>query len=117
MSSAIFGRGTHTQIGSMHRAESINRELAEIRELLKEVKEVPVLVRELKAAVQDMHARLDALHVPHLTPAVTQEQLRELEIRIDALKVLQTPQVTIAALQSLEKKLDMKISDILHSRA
>jgi len=100
----------------MHRAESINRELADIRELLQEVKEVPAIVRELKAAVQEMHTRLDTLHIPHLTPAVSQEQLRELEIRIDALKVLQTPQVTIAALQSLEKKLDTKLSDILHSR-
>ena len=113
MSSALFGRGTHTQIGSMHRAESINRELAEIRELLQEVKEVPAIVRELKAAVKEMHARLDSLHIPTLTPAVTQEQLHDLEIRIDALKVLQTPQVTIAALQSLEKRLDTKISESL----
>ena len=115
MSSTLFGRGTHTQIGSMHRAESINREFAEIRELLQEVKEIPALVRELKDAVEEMKARLNNLNVPQLTPVVTQEQLLDLETRIEALKVLQTPQVTAATLQSLEKRLDAKITDIMKS--
>jgi len=89
----------------MHRAEAVNRELADIRVLLEEVREVPAMVSELRAMVLEMRERLDAMHVPQLAPAVTQDQLAELETRIEALKVLQTPQVTMANLQALEKKL------------
>jgi hypothetical protein len=89
----------------MHRAEAVNRELADIRVLLEEVREIPAMVSELRAMVLEMRERLDAMHVPQLAPAVTQDQLAELETRIEALKVLQTPQVTMANLQALEKKL------------
>ena len=94
----------------MHRAEEVNRELSEIRLLLVEIKAIPETVRELQKAVQDMQQRLDALHVPNLTPPVTQEQLDELSTKIEALKVLQTPQVTTASLQALEKRLEAKLA-------
>ena len=112
MSSTLFGRGTHTQVGSMHRAEAVNRELAEIRQLLLEVKAIPDTVRELKQAVSDMRGRLDAMNIPELVPQVKQEQLDELESKIEALKVLQAPQVTTASLQALERRLDVKIKAI-----
>ena len=112
MSSTLFGRGTHTQIGAMHRAETVNRELAEIRALLEEVKLIPDTVRELKEAVIDMRQRLNMMNVPDLVAPVKQEQLDELESKIEALKVLQAPQVTTAALQALEKRLDAKIKAI-----
>jgi hypothetical protein len=110
MSSTLFGRGTHTQVGAAHRAELVNRELSEIRELLTEIKAIPDTVRELKAMVLEMRQRLDAMNVPQLAPQVTQEQLDELETRIEALKVLQAPQVTSASLQALEKRLEKKIT-------
>jgi hypothetical protein len=113
MSSTLFGRGTHTQIGAMHRAETVNRELAEIRALLEEVKLIPDTVRELKEAVIDMRQRLNMMNVPDLVAPVKQEQLDELESKIEALKVLQAPQVTTAALQALEKRLTKKIMDSL----
>ena len=113
MSSVIFGRGTHLQVGSMDRAEAVNRELAEIRQLLLEVKAIPDTVRELKQAVTDMRERLDAMNIPQLAPQVSQEQLDELESKIEALKVLQAPQVTTASLQALERRLDIKIKSIL----
>ena len=109
MSSTLFGRGTHTQVGSMHRAEVINRELAEIKQLLQEVKAIPDTVRELKQAVVEMNQRLDAMNIPSLAPQVNQEQLDELETRIEALKVLQTPQITSSNLQSLERRMDAKL--------
>jgi len=112
MSSTLFGRGTHTQVGSAHRAEIVNRELAEIRALLEEVRAVPALVQELRAAVLEMKGRLDAMNVPQLTPAVTQEQFAELETRVEALKVLQAPQVTMASLQALERRIEGKIAFI-----
>ena len=113
MSSALFGRGTHTQVGVMHRAESVNRELAEIRDLLLEVKAVPDAVKELKQMVLDMKHRLDNMNIPDLAPQVTQEQLEDLESKIEALKVLQAPQVTTASLQALERRMDTKIQAIL----
>ena len=112
MSSTLFGRGTHTQIGAMHRAETVNRELAEIRALLEEVKLIPDTVRELKEAVIDMRQRLNMMNVPDLVAPVIQEQLDELESKIEALKVLQAPQVTTANLQALEKRIDAKIKAI-----
>ena len=113
MSSTLFGRGTHTQVGSAHRAETVNRELAEIRALLQEVKAIPDTVRALRAAVMEMHERLDTMNVPQLAPQVTQEQLDELNAKIEALKVLQAPQVTTATLQALERRLDAKLQDRL----
>ena len=109
MSSTLFGRGTHTQVGSMHRAESVNRDLAEIKQLLLDVKAIPDTVRELRQAVVDMKQRLDSMNIPTLEPQVSQEQLDELETRIEALKVLQAPQVTGASLQSLERRIDAKL--------
>jgi len=109
MSSTLFGRGTHTQIGAMHRAETVNRELAEIRDLLQEIKAIPDTVRELKTMVLDMRQRLETLNVPELAPQVKQEQLDDIETKIEALKVLQAPQVTAASLQSLERRLDAKL--------
>ena len=113
MSSAIFGRGTFSQIGAMHRAEMVNRELADIRALLEEVKTIPDTVRELKQAVSEMRQRMDAMNVPQLAPQVSQEQLDELESKIEALKVLQAPQVTSANLQALERRLMKHLTDSL----
>lgn len=112
MSSTLFGRGTHTQVGAMHRAEAVNRELAELRALVTDVKAVPEIVNELKQMVLDMKGRLDAMNIPQLTPQVKQEQLDELESKIEALKVLQAPQVTTASLQALERRMDAKIKAI-----
>lgn len=110
MSSTLFGRGTHTQLGVAHRAETVNRELNEIRELLKEIREIPDTVRELKQMVLEMKNRLDAMNVPQLAPQVTQEQLDDLENKIEALKVLQAPQVTAASLLALERRLEKKFT-------
>ena len=99
----------------MHRAEAVNRELAEIRALIEEVRVVPPMVQELKAMVVEMRDRLDAMNVPQLTPIVTQEQLADLETRIEALRVLQAPQVTMATLQALEKRLEAKRKDTFTS--
>jgi len=109
MSSALFGRGTHTQIGAMHRAETVNRELADIRALLEEIKAIPDTVRELKSLVLDMRQRIDGMNIPELVPQVKQEQLDELESKIEALKVLQAPQVTTASLLALERRIDSKL--------
>jgi hypothetical protein len=109
MSSTLFGRGTHTQVGTMHRAEVVNRELADIKALLTEVRAIPETVRELKQMVHDMKVRLDNMNIPQLAPQVTQEQLDELATRIEALKVLQAPQVTAASLQALERRLEAKL--------
>ena len=110
MSSTLFGRGTHSQVGSAHRAETVNRELAEIRALLEEVRVIPDTVRALSVAVEEMRARLDGLNVPTLAAPVTQEQMDELGAKIEALKVLQAPQVTTAHLTALERRLDAKFS-------
>ena len=110
MSSTLFGRGTHSQIGSAHRAETVNRELAEIRALLEEIRAIPDTVRMLAATVADMRSRLDGLNVPTLAAPVTQEQVDELATKIEALKVLQAPQVTTAHLTALERRLEAKIT-------
>ena len=109
MSSGLFGRGTHTQVGASARAEQMNRELAEIKRLLIDVSAVPEIVKELQATVANMNRRMDQLNIPSLEPHVTREELGELETRIEALKVLQAPQVTAASIQSLERRIDAKL--------
>ena len=110
MTSVIFGSGRHTQVGVAHRAEAVTRELNEIRELLKEIKEIPETVKEMKQMVLEMKTRLDALNVPQLVPQVTREELDALAMRIEALKILQTPQVTMGALQAMEERLEKKFA-------
>ena len=111
MSSTLFGRGTTTQIGAMHRAEKVNRELGEIRELLQAVADVPRQVAEMKQSIQAMAARLDALNIPKIDrEPVTMDHLDDLETKIEALKVLQAPQVTTSSLQALERRIDAKLA-------
>jgi len=118
MSSTLFGRGTTTQIGAMHRAEKVNRELTEIRELLQAVADVPRQVAEMKQSIQAMAARLDALNIPKIDrEPVTMDHLDDLESKIEALKVLQTPQVTTASLQALERRIDAKLAALAASSA
>ena len=64
----------------------------------------------LAATVADMRSRLDGLNVPKLATPVTQEQIDELATKIEALKVLQAPQVTTAHLTALERRLEAKIA-------
>lgn len=109
MSSGLFGRGTHTQVGGAARAEQVNRELMEIRRLLTEVAAVPEIVKGLQVAVSEMKSRLDNMNIPTMEPQVTRDELSELETRIEALKVLQAPQVTAASLQSMERRIDAKL--------
>jgi hypothetical protein len=97
VSPTLFGRGTHAQVGAMH------REPAELRALMTEVKAIPEIVNELKQMVLDMKGRLDAMNIPELVPQVKHGQLGELERKNEA------PQVTTASLQALERRIDAKI--------
>jgi uncharacterized coiled-coil DUF342 family protein len=110
MSSTLFGRGTNTQTGVMFRAEKINRDLAEIRELVKQVRDVPATLESFRKSIDSIIARLDALNIPTLSEPVTMDHIDDLETKIEALKVLQAPQVTTASLQALERRVDAKIA-------
>lgn len=117
MSSTLFGRGTTTQVGAMHRTETLRTEIAEIRKLLTDVSQVPAIVKALGDEVRTMKARLDTLHVPDLAPAVTQEQVDDLESRVEALRVLQSSMgggVSLTQLQALERRIDAKIKALSH---
>lgn len=95
----------------MHRAEKVNRELTEIRELLQAVADVPRQVAEMKQSIHAMAARLDALNIPKIDrEPVTMDHLDDLETKIEALKVLQAPQVTTSSLQALERRIDAKLA-------
>ena len=108
--SSVAGSGRFSQIGAMHRAEKVNRELQEMRDLLKEVREVPALVASLKQAVSDLRDRLDALNIPKMAEPVTMDHIDDLETKIDALRALQGSQVSTAALQALERRIDAKLA-------
>jgi prefoldin subunit 5 len=110
MSSTLFGRGTNSQTGVMFRAEKINRELGEIRELVKTVTNVPETLDNFRKILSEITARLDALNIPQLSEPVTMDHIDDLETKIEALKVLQAPQVTTASLQALERRVDAKIA-------
>jgi hypothetical protein len=112
--SSVSGSGRFTQLGSAHRAEKVNRELAEIRDLLVEVRAIPALVRDLQGQVANMRARLDALNIPKVdAELVTMDHIDDLETKIDALRSLQGSQVSATALQALERRVDAKIAAAL----
>jgi hypothetical protein len=108
--SSVAGSGRFSQIGAMHRAEKVNRELQEMRDLLKEVREVPALVASLQKSVSDLRERLDALNIPKMAEPVTMDHIDDLETKIDALRSLQGSQVSTTALQALERRIDSKIA-------
>jgi len=114
MSSTLYARGTTSQIGAMHRAEKVNRELTEIRELLEEVKAVPALIADLRKAMAAVEQRIDSLNIPKIDhQQVSMDHIDDLETKIEALKVLQAPQVTTASLAALERRVDAKIAAAL----
>ena len=106
MSSTLFGRGTLSQIGSANRAETINREIADIRALLLDIKQVPAIVRELSEMVTELKNRIDLLNIPELAPPITREELNDITARVEAVRVLQVPTVTPAMLTALERRMD-----------
>ena len=106
MSSTLFGRGTLSQIGSANRAETINREIADIRALLLDIKQVPAIVRELSEMVTELKNRIDLLNIPELAPPITREELNDIIARVEAVRVLQVPTVTPAMLTALERRMD-----------
>lgn len=110
MTSAIGGSGRNTQLGAMDRALKQDRAIQELRTLVDEVKSVPAQLEELKMAVDALFNRVNSLNIPRLEPAVSVEQIQELEAKLDALRVLQGPQITMSTLNALEKRLDTKIT-------
>jgi hypothetical protein len=110
MTSAIGGSGRSTQLGAMDRALKQDRAIQELRTIIDEIKSVPAQLEELKMTVEALFNRVNSLNIPQLEPTVTLAQFQELEQRIDALRVLQAPQVTVGSLNALEKRLDAKIA-------
>jgi len=110
MTSAIGGSGRSTQLGAMDRALKQDRAIQELRTLIDEVKSVPAKLEELKMTVDALYNRVNSLNIPRLEAPITREELDALDAKIDALRVLQAPQITMANLNALEKRLDGKIT-------
>jgi uncharacterized coiled-coil DUF342 family protein len=104
------GGGRHTQLGAMDRAVKQDRAIQELRVIIDEVKSVPAQLEELKMTVEALFNRVNSLNIPRLEAPITREELDALDAKIDALRVLQGPQITMANLNALEKRLDTKIS-------
>jgi hypothetical protein len=110
MTSALGGSGRNTQLGAMDRALKQERAIQELRAVVEDVKSVPSQLDELKMTVDALFNRVNSLNIPRLEPNVTLEQFSELESKLEAVRVLQGPQVTMSMLNSLEKRLDSKIT-------
>ena len=63
--------------------------------------------------VEALFNRVNSLNIPRLEAPITREELDALDAKIDALRVLQAPQITMANLNSLEKRLDAKLEAVL----
>lgn len=95
----------------------MRREFDQVWTALKALAELPALVEELDRKVTALGARLDALGAPATPPdpsatveqQVTQEQIEELDAKIEALKVLGSGAVSQAALVALEKRIMAKL--------
>jgi hypothetical protein len=126
MSSTLFGRGTTSQVGGAHRAESLTRDIADIRKILEDVKHIPEIVGNLTKIVESMQSRLSLAQVPELNDEsenerqsqkegqgqVTREEFDDLTARIEAVRFLQAPSVTIAMFQAFERRIDAKIAKL-----
>ena len=113
MTSALGGSGRSTQLGAMDRALKQDRAIQELRTLVDEVKSVPAQLEELKMTVDALFNRVNSLNIPRLEAPVAREELDALDAKIEALRVLQAPQITMANLNSLEKRLDAKLEAVL----
>lgn len=110
MTSALGGSGRSTQLGAMDRALKQDRAIQELRTIVDEVKSVPAQLEELKMTVDALFNRVNSLNIPRLEAPVAREELDALDAKIEALRVLQAPQITMANLNALEKRLDSKIA-------
>jgi hypothetical protein len=110
MTSTMNGSGRNTQLGAMDRALKQDKAIQELRVLIDDVKSVPSQLEELKMTVDALFNRVNSLNIPRLEAPVTRDELEALDAKIDALRVLQTPQVTTASLNALEKRLEAKIA-------
>jgi len=110
MTSAIGGSGRSTQLGAMDRALKQDRAIQELRTIIDEVKSVPAQLEELKMTVDALFIRVNSLNIPRLEAPIAREELEALDAKLEALRVLQVPQITIANLNALEKRLDAKIT-------
>lgn len=113
MTSALGGSGRSTQLGAMDRALKQDRAIQELRTIIDEVKSVPAQLEELKMTVEALFNRVNSLNIPRLEAPITREELDALDAKIEALRVLQGPQITMANLNSLEKRLDAKLEAVL----
>jgi len=111
MTSALGGSGRNTQLGAMDRALRQDRAIQDLRSIVEEVKSVPAQLEELKMTVDALFNRVNSLNIPKLEPAITHEQFQGLESKIEAVRVLQGPQVTMSMLTALEKRLEAKIAE------
>jgi hypothetical protein len=113
MTSALGGSGRSTQLGAMDRALKQDRAIQELRTLIDEVKSVPAQLEELKMTVDALYNRVNSLNIPRLEAPITREELEALDAKIEALRVLQAPQITMANLNALEKRLDAKLEAVI----
>ena len=113
MSSTLYARGTTTQIGAMHRAVKVDREIAELRSLMEEVRAVPALVADLRKSMDQLASRLDALNIPKMGEPVSMDHIDDLDSKIEALKILQSSQASNSGLQALERRMDGKLAAAL----
>jgi hypothetical protein len=113
MTSALGGSGRSTQLGAMDRALKQDRAIQELRTIIDEVKSVPAQLEELKMTVDALYNRVNSLNIPRLDAPITREELEALDAKIEALRVLQSPQITMANLNALEKRLDGKLEAVL----
>jgi len=113
MTSALGGSGRSTQLGAMDRALKQDRAIQELRTIIDEVKSVPAQLEELKMTVEALFNRVNSLNIPRLEAPITREELDALDAKIEALRVLQGPQITMANLNALEKRLDAKLEAVL----
>lgn len=109
------GGGRNTQLGAMDRALRQERAIQELRGIVEEVKSLPSQLEELKMTVDALFNRVNSLNIPRLEAPVTREEFEALDAKIEALRVLQAPQVTTATINALEKRLDAKIAALKES--
>lgn len=115
MTSTMNGGGRNTQLGAMDRAIRQDRAIQDLRSVVEEVKSLPAQLEELKMTVDALFNRVNSLNIPRLEAPITREEFEALDAKIDALRVLQTPQVTAATINALEKRIDAKLTALKES--
>lgn len=111
MSSALFARGTMTQVGQRRRAEEVNKNISDLRDTLETVKDLPRDFRVLNTRMSAMETHTATITSMNKTVAELTEKIASQQVTITALQETLSKYGDMDALLERMSTIESKIQD------